>query len=109
MRRQKIESRHMQIAGTLTPQQYRQSEARKAILAELIQTGEQAKSIKSFADELLGQIEEEALAALISPTRSLQDVQSLYKCALMFVNRINGAIAMGEAKREKLDEISKEK
>lgn len=109
MRRKNVENRHIQIAGTLTPEQYRQSEVRKAVLSDLIKTGEQAKSVKEFADELLSHIEEETLGALANPASNLKDAQGVYRCALMFVARIHGAIAIGAAKREKLDEISKEK
>lgn len=99
----------LSIISTMSPQEYRASEARKSILSEMIKDGEQAKTIKEFADELLSDSKDEALAALANPNSNLKEVQVLYRAALAFNQRVNETIALGETKRQRLNDLKEEK
>ena len=94
-------------AMNLTPEQYRKSKERIEILTSMINDGEQAKRIKELADAVVKDTGDEVLAKLLEPNSNTDLLRGYYRGAVLFRNKINALIQMGEKKRQTLDEIKK--
>lgn len=94
-------------AMNLTPEQYRKSKERIEILTSMINDGEQAKRIKELADAVVKDTGDEVLAKLLEPNSNTDLLRGYYRGAVLFKNKINALIQLGEKKRQTLDEIKK--
>lgn len=94
-------------AMNLTPEQYRKSKERIEILTSMINDGEQAKRIKELADAVVKDTGDEVLAKLLEPNSNTDLLRGYYRGAVLFRNKINALIQLGEKKRQTLDEIKK--
>lgn len=92
-------------AMNLTPEQYRKSKERIEILTSMINDGEQAKRIKELADAVVKDTGDEVLAKLLEPNSNTDMLRGYYRGAILFRNKINALIQLGEKKRQTLDEI----
>lgn len=92
-------------AMNLTPEQYRKSKERIEILTSMINDGEQAKRIKELADAVVKDTGDEVLAKLLEPNSNTDLLRGYYRGAVLFRNKINALIQLGEKKRHTLDEI----
>ena len=92
-------------AMNLTPEQYRKSKERIEILTSMINDGEQAKRIKELADAVVKDTGDEVLAKLLEPNSNTDMLRGYYRGAILFRNKINALIQLGEKKRHTLDEI----
>ncbi len=91
----------------LTPEQYRKSKERIEILTSMINDGEQAKRIKEMADAVVKDTGEEVLAKLLEPNSNTDLLRGYYRGAILFRNKINALIQLGEKKRQTLEEMKK--
>ncbi len=94
-------------AMNLTPEQYRNSKERIEILVSMISDGEQAKKIKELADAVVKDTGDEVLAKLLEPNSNTDLLRGYYRGAVLFRDKINTLIQLGEKKRQKLDEIKR--
>ncbi len=94
-------------ALNMTPEQYRKSRERIEILTSMINDGEQAKKIKELADAVVKDTGDEVLAKLLEPNSNTDLLRGYYRGAVLFRNKIDALIQLGEKKRQKLDEIKK--
>lgn len=94
-------------AMNLTPEQYRKSKERIEILTSMINDGEQAKRIKELAEAVVKDTGDEVLAKLLEPNSNTDLLRGYYRGAVLFRNKINALIQLGEKKRQTLDEIKK--
>lgn len=94
-------------AMNLTPEQYRKSKERIEILTSMINDGEQAKRIKELADAVVKDTGDEVLVKLLEPNSNTDLLRGYYRGAVLFRNKINALIQLGEKKRQTLDEIKK--
>ena len=85
--------------------EYRHSRERIEILTSMIQDGEQAKQLKKLADELVKDTGDEVLLMLLDPKHNADMLRGYYRGALLFRNKINALIQLGEKKRQKLEEL----
>ena len=94
-------------AMNLTPEQYRKSKERIEILTSMINDGEQAKRIKELADAVVKDTGDEVLAKLLEPNSNTDLLRGYSRGAVLFRNKMNALIQLGEKKRQTLDEIKK--
>ncbi len=94
-------------AMNLTPEQYRKSKERIEILVSMINDGEQAKKIKELADAVVKDTGDEVLAKLLETNSNTDLLRGYYRGAVLFRDKINALIQLGEKKRQKLDEIKR--
>ena len=78
---------------------------RRAKLLEQAQTGQQAEAAIKFADEVLADAEDYALAQLADKTADLAAVRSDYIAALAFNQKIKAIAALGKDADRKLAKL----
>lgn len=92
-------------ALNMTPDQYRESRARIAILQAFIDNGKDAKTVKDFADAIVEDVRKEVSEKLLEPNSDANVLRGYYRGALLFRKKIEAVIQMGEKKRATLEKI----
>lgn len=96
------------LSMNMSPDKYRESRERMEILSSMIKDGERAKTIKLFVDEMLKEVETDTLQKLSSAQCDPAELRGYYRGALLFAQKVESAIQMGEKKRQKLAELKSE-
>ena len=89
-----------------TPEQYRNSRERLEILNAFIQNGEDAKTIRDFAEAIVNDTGNEVNEILLKNTKAdLNVLRGYLRGAILFQQKVEATIQMGEKKRQKLKEL----
>ena len=92
----------------MTPKQYRSSRERLDVLAAYIKNGEDARTIRDFADAVVKETGEEVNQQLLTaPAPNLHVLRGYLRGAMLFQKKVEAVIQKGEEKRQKLEEIKK--
>lgn len=92
-------------ALNMTPDQYRESRERIAILQAFIDNGKDAKTVRDFADAIVKDVGREVHEKMLDPNSDMNLLRGYYRGAILFRKKIEAVIQLGEKKRATLEKI----
>ena len=92
-------------ALNMNPDQYRKSRERIQILQAFIDNGNDAQTVRDFADAIVEDVRLEVSEKLLEPNTDTDLLRGYYRGAILFRKKIEAVIQMGERKRATLEKI----